>query len=371
MKRNSAYDLMKILSMFLIVLYHVILHGQVLTNVSNPTLKFIVQMIYLFCFVHVNSFVLVMGYYQCERNFKSSKVWHLINISMFYKILILFIGVFILEHNFNVLYIFRQLFPFNLDEYWFIKIYLILYCISPYLNILIQHIKKRQFQKLLLILFFFFSLLPFVTGNEGFSNNGYSLSQFVLLYFLGAYFRKYPVEKSYIGKKVSKEFLRLSFIFICLGSLILNFCIMTTAGVYVETNSIFNEVLSNMIGMSLFYSNPLILIQSVAYFLFFGTYKFSKTWIYKISSLTLGVYLLHDHTFIRGILYIKTNIVQENISSFTFLINIFLVSICIFVVGLIVEYIRQKVFRFIYQRKISKNIRERYHQYIKRLKTIA
>ena len=40
-ERNSAYELMRIVSMLLIVLYHVIMHGKVLENCQNESLKII------------------------------------------------------------------------------------------------------------------------------------------------------------------------------------------------------------------------------------------------------------------------------------------------------------------------------------------
>ena len=66
--RNANYDLMKILSMFFIVLYHVIVHGNVLANIHNYTLYLITEIVLLICLVHVNSFVLVTGYFQSWRN---------------------------------------------------------------------------------------------------------------------------------------------------------------------------------------------------------------------------------------------------------------------------------------------------------------
>lgn len=174
MKRNSTYDLMKIISMFLIVLCHVINHGNVLPNIDNPTLKLIVQLIFLFTLVHVNSFVLVTGYYQSTSTFKMSKVWSLINSSMFYKIVIMFIFGVILKDNLEALFIFKELSPFNLNEYWFIQVYIYLYVLSPFINILIKSMTQKQHKSLLLVLTFMCSILPYITGNEAFVNTGYS-----------------------------------------------------------------------------------------------------------------------------------------------------------------------------------------------------
>ena len=57
--RNSNYELMRIVSMFLIVLYHVIYHGQVLQNCHNEGAKIILELLEFFIFVYVNSLILL------------------------------------------------------------------------------------------------------------------------------------------------------------------------------------------------------------------------------------------------------------------------------------------------------------------------
>ena len=42
-KRNSNYELMRIVSMFLIILYHVIIHGKVIENCYNEGAKIILE----------------------------------------------------------------------------------------------------------------------------------------------------------------------------------------------------------------------------------------------------------------------------------------------------------------------------------------
>lgn len=44
-ERNSSYELMRIVSMFLIVLYHIILHGKVLENCQNEGLKLFLNLL--------------------------------------------------------------------------------------------------------------------------------------------------------------------------------------------------------------------------------------------------------------------------------------------------------------------------------------
>ena len=61
--RDSNYELLRIVSMFLIVLYHTIFHGNVLKNTTG-VLNFTFTCITILTFIHVNCFIIIMGYYQ-------------------------------------------------------------------------------------------------------------------------------------------------------------------------------------------------------------------------------------------------------------------------------------------------------------------
>ena len=111
--------------------------------------------------MHVNSYILVTGYFQSKSRFKQSKVWALINSSLFYRIVIMLI-VMILGEKLSQVEILQETFILNLSEYWFIKVYLFLYCLSPFINKLISNLDKKDFQKLLVVLFVILSFLPYI-----------------------------------------------------------------------------------------------------------------------------------------------------------------------------------------------------------------
>ena len=89
--RNSNFELMRIISMFLIVLYHTICHGHVIQNSTTPFLKTFFLILEIITIVHVNSFVLVSGYYQCESEFKIKKIIKLWLLNLFYGLTFIFI----------------------------------------------------------------------------------------------------------------------------------------------------------------------------------------------------------------------------------------------------------------------------------------
>ena len=214
--RNSNHELMRILSMFFIVLWHFI-YACGFSEISNQNANMVYTLIQLIIIVHVNSYVLVSGYYQSKSTFKQAKLWKIINSAWFYRVVIMIAFYLIGIISISKVQILKDLVPIGIDNYWFIKVYIILYCLSPFLNKLINSIDKKTFQKMLLCGFFIFCIVPYITGGEFFANSGYTLYSFIYLYLVGAYLRIYPLDKSYFFKIFSKSLFRIIMIAIFFG----------------------------------------------------------------------------------------------------------------------------------------------------------
>ena len=84
--RQSNFELMRLISMFFIVLYHMIIitGGDLIHHTSGMT-NVILDFISLFIIVHVNSFILITGYFQCKQEFSFKKILSLIGSSLKYN----------------------------------------------------------------------------------------------------------------------------------------------------------------------------------------------------------------------------------------------------------------------------------------------
>lgn len=360
--RNSNYELMRIISMFMIVVYHIIMHGHVFSNYQNEGAILLTRFIFFMTVVHVNSFVLVSGYFQCTSKFKQSKLWSIINQSLFYRILIMSIFILMDLITLNKVEIFKEIAIIDITEYWFIKTYIFLYCLTPFINKLIGALNKKSYQKLLILLLVLFSIIPTVTGGGAFDNGGYTLYNFIFLYLIGAYFRRYPLKEMYIFKPMSKRLYQIFTIVIFITACSLNFILTNYMDKISDINLILGELNSYTGRASIAYSNPLIIIQTIAYFEFFGTLNIKNKIINKIASLTLGVYMIHDNNFVRANIYKWLKIDNGPIYSYKFIIYIFLVAVVIYIVCSIIEYLRQLLFNFIYKLKISEKVRNKYYK---------
>lgn len=361
--KNSNHELMRIISMFFIVLWHVIINIT-LRGINNNFTLIIYNIILFFICIHVNSYVLLTGFYQSKTTFKQSNLWKIINSSWFYRVVIVCIFLLFDWISISKTQLLKDLAPIGIDNYWFIKNYILLYCLSPFLNKFIKSLNKKTYNKLLLVSSIILSIVPAMTGGEFFSNDGYSLYNFIYLYFIGAYLRKYPIQKNRLFKNKKIINIMTMTFFSCF---ILNILIYYV-GIKINVSNGPLSMISGYIKYSsLNYSNPLIIIQSVAYFLIFTSITIKSKIINKISPLMLGIYFIHENNYVRENLYQAIGLASKNRNNLSFIFYALLVAISIFIICGIIEFIRQKIFLFIYNRKFAKKIRDKYYSIVHRI----
>lgn len=364
--RNSNFELMRIVSMFFIVIYHIIIHGKLLEN-SHGTTHFVLYIILATCIVHVNSFILVTGYFQCKSKLKFTKVIQLNNSIWFYTVSIVLFFIIVKGNTFNSTELLKTFLPISYNDYWFLTNYLILYLISPILNTVINNIDEKKFKRIIVLLLFIDSILPTLTNSSFFNVTlGYSLYHFIFLYFVGAFLRNYPIEDWYIFKKTSKKALQLISLFIFFLMTFINIINQSASKELLNMHPIIAEVGIIFSNSFIAYNNPLVIIQTIAFFVFFSTLNLKSTFINYISTATIGIYLIHDNNNIRNVLY-KFLGFNGNNYSVMILGKILGCAILIFISCLIIELIRKFIFKLIYNTKIAKKNREWYRNYINSL----
>ena len=142
--RNSNHEIMRIISMFMIVLGHVLLFGGLLES-SNQNVRYVCNLIEFILIVHVNSYILVSGYYQSNSSFKQAKLWKIINASWFYRVVIMLTFLILGMISVTKLQFIKDIFPITLKDYWYVKLYILLYCLSPFINKMIDSFNKYEY----------------------------------------------------------------------------------------------------------------------------------------------------------------------------------------------------------------------------------
>lgn len=369
-ERNSNFELMRIISMFMIIVWHFIFHSKIL-NITNGTLNLIIYFIYIIISIHVNSFILVSGYFQYNKKFKPNKIISLITTTWFYKIIyaIIFSVTGVVTITKTEMLFFLQPFNFNYgfgEFYWFINMYIFLYLLSPFINKLIEILSQKQHKTLIILLFIMLSIVPTVTLNSTLSNNGYTISTFVMLYIIGAYFGKYRLKENYHFKNYSKNKYQLLILIFFIISIFLSITPKIITDYFENTNIEILEYIKYLFGLKLIdYASPVIIIESILYLLLFETLNFKNKFINKVASLTFGIYLIHENNFLVSYLYNKLSIFVNDIIYPNIIIKMIFYSIITFILSAIIEYIRQLFSKLISKTRIYKKFINKIKNYIK------
>lgn len=364
--RNSNFEVMRILSMFFIVIWHFLYHGDILGN-TNATATILVNIISAVILVHVNSFILLSGYFNYDKEIKFTKIIKLNNQVWFYGITIMILFI-LLGTDISKLVIFHTLLPIGYNNYWFFSCYIILYIISPILNIIIKSCDKKNLGKVIATCFILFSILPTIT-NGSFYNvaNGYSIISFVLLYFIGAYLKKYIIiDNCYIkifNKKVTPKILLILFFIVICFNLLLYYL-----GLFLNSydNSLCKDISEIFRNGFFAYSSPTLILQSIIYLLIFSTFNFKNKMINKIAACTFGVYLISDNFFVRNWLYTFLGFNKQIYNSDIFLF-LFLEAMAVFVFCTLIEMVRLYVFKLVYNSKLAKKNRALYKNFVENI----
>lgn len=363
-EKQSNYELMRIVSMFFIVLWHVILHGNVVNHTSGA-LNIFFNFVYCILVVHVNSFMLLTGYFGYNKDFSLKRFFKNFNTFYFYK-MVIYVALVILGYiAFNKIELMQIVNPFYITH-WYVSCYLAFYLLTPFINILIKNLSQMQHRKVIIVLVLCFSLISFLSEQTVAVNTGFTISQFIMMYFIGSYLAKYPIENNIHFKNYSKNKKQLIFFLLTIFFVFINFGLFTLGIIFNSINSVILNHIGQMLTNNLFqYSSFVVILQSIFYFLWFGTLKIQNKFVNFIGSLTFGIYLIHNDFYLKTRIYKWFKIdMGIPITSRRIIIKVFIATVIIFIVCAFIEFIRQQIFKFIKNRKISKKLTKKFYDYI-------
>ena len=326
-ERNLNVELLRIIAMLLIVLGHCIGHNH-LAETFGGGVRYVLKFIQIVSLPATNCFVLVTGYYQSQSNFKFRKLLLLWLQLLFYSIVLYGICVGFLGEPFRPIELLKALLPVSGNQYWFLRVFLGLYVLSPFLNGLAKTLEQKQFQKLLVINFVLFSLwrtfIPFaVTLN---SEGGNSLIWFVVLYLTGAYLAQYPPQLS----RRSIAMALLGFIGIAFTGWLALDLFSNRLGLNGKGTSLLTEFTAFPI-----YGSAICALLLVAKAGESSASNLIRHLITTISSSMLGIYMLHENSHVKQVLWPWLNL--PGLTTARLLPTILVATILIFIAGVVVD----------------------------------
>lgn len=330
--RNTSIELLRIISMIMIMFHHFAYHGNFEWNFNEVTLPHLwYDFILMGGKVGVDIFVLISGYFlieNTEKLFQPKKLLKFWGQVVFYSIMTYLLSVMLRLNAFEIKQLIKVCLPITYPGWWFASTYFMLYLIHPFLNKLLHGLSKTEYQYLILMMVLCWSIIPTAT-TQLFESN--SLLWFVTLYGIAGYVNLYGGNQ----KLQSKHFFSLYFMV-----LIITYTVSTTF-LFLGTKK--EEWSTHAIDFFEIERLP-ILLMAITLFMGFVTLKMNyHKWINMIASATFGVYLIHDSSYIRY--YLWTNIFKINQyqdSTFLILYSILVVFI-LYVSCTMIDLIRKKL----------------------------
>ena len=286
--RESGIELLRILSMMGVVLLHYNNRtmGQALALVQEGTInQYIVYFIENLCVCGVNIYILISGYYMCKTQKRSaSKVIELFLQVILFKIAFYFMSVYMGMSIFSL----RDLFINAIPNNYYLILYCALFIISPYINLILNELSKRQLRNLTVCLFVLFSVWTIVfdvlqnwygissfglstIGMYG-SQEGYTIVNFIVVYVIGAYIRL-----------CDKDKVRTSLVIVLIITLL---CVMTYLSIFEHRRGYISIVTWN-------YNNPLVIILSACWFILFKKIAIRSRIVNELAKGSFTCFLFH------------------------------------------------------------------------------
>jgi len=325
--RNSNLELLRIISLVLIIANHYLIHGAI-----NPSeLPFSIQkVVTLFLAgggkLGVCIFVLISGYFSAKSDFNLKRTVATIIKVWAFSVVLFFIFHFLItpDYHLTAKTLLKIFFPNTFAQWWFVTTYLALTLISPFLNKAIHALNQKQHRNLIILFVVIWCIIPtFTTASFEIS----ALAWFVTLYITAAYFSVYQPKI----KMKSHVVLCVFWTFVIFASIFL----FEYIG---ERYSI--PVLKNNSIMMTHYNRLPTFMLSMELFLVFAYMKARHSKFINITaSTTFGIYLLHENIFSREYLWKNIFNNAEYYGSYLFFLQYLGAVILVFTICSLIDLI--------------------------------
>ena len=335
--RNYGIDLLRIIAMLMVTTLHILGHGGVLADTKLFSLNYEISWaMETIAYCAVDVYVMITGFVYANKNVRLSKIVVLWFTVFFYSALIPIV-LKALGYSISTVTLISGFFPILRKQYWFFNAYFALFLFIPLLNRLL--LKKEPLIKVLMLSFFLFSFLPVLgLGGDLFTtNSGSSFLWFVVLYLCGGFLKIYGCPSLKFEKNAGIIFWA-SVIVMLLSRNVLTFLSQTVFG------TPYGELFYK-------YCSPFVCLCAFSLVVLFSKIEFSLKafcrFITAVSALTFGVYLIHDNPNFRA------HIVKDALKPYValpagmFTLRIVATILIVFVLCLIVEFLRSSLFKLL------------------------
>lgn len=341
--RQANLELLRIFAMVMVVTAHLVNHGNLIGAAQPGTASYyIVWTLFGVSFVCINIYLLISSYFLVESRFSLWKLVKMVAQVFFYAFGITLLFWLFTDVPHELKYMVYSVLPVSSDFYWFVSMYVGMYVLAPLMNQLIRALTKRQLECAMALGFVLVSAWPniFYFSSALNTAGGVSIAWFLVVYLFGAYLRLYYVPDRKFGKWMLRA--ALAALLIPVSRFAIEALLKTPLGKI----GILEDL---MWGYSVFFTYSSMLVTAAAVLLFIAFLNLKSpggrigAFINTVAGAAFGVYLIHDHYYIRESLWTQ-------IDGAAWLGKWYLLPACIgtiaavYAVCTVIELIRQGIF---------------------------
>ena len=339
--RDSSLELLRIISVMLIIGSHFAQYGGFAFPHENLSVNRLWQELLFLGGQRGNGmFILISGYFLISsQEIKSAKVIRIFAELLFYTVLISSLAAISGLQDFSLLSLIKTsgLHKSSGYNWWFVRTYLALYLIHPYMNMFLRRLSREEYKKFLKAIFIYWCIIPTFTGWQ-FSGN--ELIEFMCVYSVGAYIRLWVKESG--GGKV---FILYGLLFVLADAVVV--LLLDVIGMK------YDIVAENTLYLCCGLLKPFTFLSALCIFLGFIRLNIPHSGIINtVAGTTLGVYMLHENIFSQRFLWNTIFRPAAFQDSAYFIPYSLAVILAILTVCTLLELLRSRIFRALSRGKL-------------------
>lgn len=337
-KRNYAMDVLRIISMLMIISLHFFTYNPALDDVAVFSASgILIRILRSISAISVNCYILITGYFLMKSRFSLKKIFRLVAEVWIYSVFIYCLLVLEGSVNLSIMDMIRVLTPSLTREYWFVTSYLGAYLFSPLLRIILTSLDKKLHAAMVIVGFFLFVVyynIFFFCDNLNFGGST-GIVWFIYLYICGSYI--YRFDTSEVKSNIRNYILCAV---ISLGSQLPFLLVYKVSGksIFLQGSTIFDSV----------YNSVFVFLSSILFFKIFTSVKlelnsfFARKIVRFLTKGSFAVYLIHDNKYMRNYLWghLALNVSDNPL---IFVLYWILTIILIYILCSIIDVLRQKL----------------------------
>ncbi len=344
-KRNYGIDLLRIVSMFFIIILHCLLQGGILNNaVVNSNQYKLAWFMETFAYCGVDIFAIISGYVYYSNKERKIKISNYLNLWLqvvFFGILVTVIINIINPSLVTKDYYIASFFPVTNRLYWYFTSYTGLFILMPLINNGIRNTNEKYLKTLFFIIIIVFSLFARLTFNFELAE-GYSVIWLIIMYIVGAI-----IKKCEIGKNLKSR------------TIIFTILLMVTISYLYKIYGFEFNIISRLFvnkDLLVSYISPTIVIIAIMYVILFSRFKFNNCFnkiIAFVSSSTFAIYILNGQKLFWNNYMLNFFIKIANDHLYKIVLYPIIFTIVFFIGSIFIDKVRVFIFKILHINKIE------------------